>query len=231
MWHTYVDWTLECPPRPFNVGKGNDDRVKDVSARNVVWHRIARKHGHRRSIVLSSENEIKCFDEEQRLIQSLKTCPYLDGGWGANLCLGGPGPTGARWSTEAKQRLSAAISALWNEPTYRSKLVAKPPDDIVQLEADGLKMTWDVLAAKHGVSATTVKRWYRELGLSKQHVSTTKKSWSAEEHEELMRLYASGKSTRAISLLLLRSECSVKKRIQKLCDIRGISRSRYRRCL
>ncbi len=230
VWHTYVDWTLERPPRPFNVGKGNDDRIRDVVARNVVWHRIAKKHGHWREVVFSSQDEAECFVKEQRLIQELKTCPYLDGGWGANLCLGGPGPTGAQWSESAKQRLSQTISALWNDPVYRKKLISHPPEDVAQLEADGRTMTWDVLAARYNVSATTAKRWFNELGLSKNNVPASRKAWTVEELEELMRLYKLGMSARSIAKALLRTECSVKKRVQKLCNDRGITRSRYRKC-
>jgi len=92
-------------------------------------------------------------------------------------------------------------------------------------------MTWDALAAKYDVSATTAKRWFSELGLSKINVPASRKEWTAEEHEELMRLYGLGMSARSIAKALSRTECSVKKRVQKLCDDRGIIRSRYRRCL
>jgi hypothetical protein len=230
VWHTYVDWTLEEVSRPFNVGKGNNDRVRDVLARNVVWHRIAKKHGQKREIVFSSSSEIECFEKEQHLILELKTCPYLEGGWGANLCLGGPGPTGARWSDEAKRKLSESITSLWSDPSYRQKLMSRPPDDVRQLEVDGITMTWDDLAAKYCVSATTVKRWFKELQIVKINVPQSRKAWMPEEQDELMRLYESKKSVRSIAAALHRTECSIKKRIQKLCNDRGVIRSRYRKC-
>ena len=49
VWYTYIDLTLEETPRVFNVGKENKDRICDVLARNVVWHRIAKKYVSKRN--------------------------------------------------------------------------------------------------------------------------------------------------------------------------------------
>lgn len=228
-WFTYVDWTLEQFPRPFYVGKGNAARVADKINRNAVWHRIANKHGCHREIVFSSSIEQHCFDHEQKLIAELKTFPNLEEGWGANLCLGGPGPTGARWSQESKDRLSDSVKSLWTTSSYRKKLMVMPAVSVEQLQSDGIELCWDDIASKYDVSATTVKRWFRELGITKQSVKQRRTVWKISDDQQLAELYDSGKLVREIANVMQRSECSVKKRIQRMCDKRGIKRARYRR--
>ena len=229
IWYTYIDWTLEDSPRCFYVGKGNYDRTCDVLTRNVVWHRIAKKYGHRREIVFSSSIELACFDQEQDLIREYNTCPYANNGWGANLSLGGPGPTGAKWSVNAKKRLAMTVTSMWKDPTYRHKLMTLCPVSVEQLKADNLLMTWDDLARKYDVSATTIKRWFTHFGLTKSIVKQGRKCWNNDDDARVMKLYKSGSLVREISSQLDRSECSIKKRIQKLCNAAGIERSRYRR--
>lgn len=229
VWYTYVDWTLEHVPRPFNVGKGTASRVADVIARNDVWHRIARKHGHRREVVFASSVEAACYDREQELIREYRTSPLMDGGWGANLSLGGSGPTGARWTDTSREGLSRSIVALWRRPEYRRKLMMPSPSS-AELAIYGAIMTWDAMATRYDVSSTTVKRWFSEAGIVKVRVAQERRAWDVVEEERLWELYVCRKSVREIARILERSECSVKKRVQRMCDKRGVKRSRYRRC-
>jgi DNA-binding NarL/FixJ family response regulator len=88
-------------------------------------------------------------------------------------------------------------------------------------------LTWDNIAVKYAVSVTTVKRWFKQNNLRKFVVAQKRKSWSVKEEEQLLSLYSTGFLVRQISAELHRSECSVKKRIQRLCNDK--IRSRYRR--
>lgn len=99
MHHVYVDYRADLNT-PFYVGKGNDDRVADFKNRNVIWRRIVRKHGVRREIVLTLENDHDTIlSEEIRLIRELKTRDYRGG---SNLTDGGEGSLG--WNPTAETR-------------------------------------------------------------------------------------------------------------------------------
>jgi hypothetical protein len=102
-YYVYVDYRKDVDV-PFYVGEGNHRRVLDFKSRNVVWHRIAKKHGVRREIVLMTSIYDIVLSEEIELIRSLKTRDYNGG---ANLTDGGEGSVG--WipseTTRVKMRL------------------------------------------------------------------------------------------------------------------------------
>lgn len=229
LWFTYIDWTEEQVPRVFYVGKGNLCRTKDTLLRNIVWKRIVKKHGYKREIIFASREEKACLDLEQQLIIEYNTCVHVDGGWGANLCLGGNGPTGARWSKKAKRRLSVSVKKLWKNADYRQKLMVECPVSLEQLVHDGAILPWDSIANKYNVSATTVKRWFKAFALLKSSVLQVRRSWSLLEDDKLFELYKKGKLVREIASIMNRTECSIKKRVQRICDTRGVYRSRFRR--
>ncbi len=83
---TYVDWTLEAPPRVFYVGKGNENRIK-TRERNRDWKVISKELGWRREVVFVSLNEDAAYEAEKWLVQHHNTFR----GWGANHNQGGWG--------------------------------------------------------------------------------------------------------------------------------------------
>lgn len=228
-YYVYVDWTLEECPRPFYVGKGVHTRVLDEK-RNIVHERIKLKYGLQRRIVFETDDEREAFDVEIKLIKEHKTYLHGDGCWGSNLTLGGEGAAGHVVSNCAREELRRISLELWKNHEYIVKNTSPAPIDVGQLANDGNVLCWDDIATKYNVSSTTVKKWFKQLGLVKnRNVHSRRKSWSSDESEQLMKLYESGMLVRDIASLLCRRECSIKKRIQKLCIARKIKRYRYRR--
>ena len=89
----YVDYTTEDVPRPFYVGKGQDNRLR-VRNRNELHENIVNKHGLDRRIEFETDDENEAFVKEQELILVHRTFFYGEGCWGANFTLGGEGPAG-----------------------------------------------------------------------------------------------------------------------------------------
>ncbi len=105
---TYIDWTLEDPPRPFYVGKGMFTRVRKPM-RNVYWQNITAKYGWRREVVLGTKDESFAFEEEKRRIAQLGTFEDgTPGRWGANLTEGGEGCSGLIVSDQTRRKQSLA---------------------------------------------------------------------------------------------------------------------------
>lgn len=50
MFFVYVDWTKELTPRPFYVGKGNENRIKDFK-RNRKHTAIKNKISFKQKII------------------------------------------------------------------------------------------------------------------------------------------------------------------------------------
>lgn len=248
MWYVYVDY-LHDTWRPFYVGKGLIIRVK-FKPRNQMWKRIVRKHGFQRDVVFASMFEVECLRREVELIASLHTYRY-DHDWngiGCNFTRGGEGVSGFKMSKNARQSMSrsavrrcadpvwrAEISkfhtTLWTKQEYRRKMMTLSPVPKEQLLIDDSVLTWDGIARKYNVSASTVKKWFSTLGIEKKLVKQVHSYWSDVEKRSLMKMYQSGMLIREIATVLDRSDTSVRKMMQSQCDIRGIKRSRYRRKL
>lgn len=137
MYHTYVDWTLEDPPRPFYVGKGLDERV-DLVRRNPRHTAIRKAHGIRREVVLSTDDEQCALDEEKRLIAELKTRGDIPGEWGANFTEGGEGVCGRRHDEKTRQRISQTMKGRPKSLATRMNMRrAQSKKSIVQYALDG----------------------------------------------------------------------------------------------
>lgn len=107
-YYTYVDFTLENPPRPFYVGKGNSKRVRKKE-RNKLHKYISDKYGYKREIVFESDLEQDVLNKEIELIASYKTnvLKYIET-FGANFTDGGEGTSGYKLSEEHKRKISQA---------------------------------------------------------------------------------------------------------------------------
>ena len=107
MFYVYIDWTIENPPRPFYVGKGNINRTRRLK-RNVLHERISKKYGIKREIIFESDKEELCLLKEIETISLLKTF-VNDENYnqiGCNFTVGGEGTTGHKYSEESKKVLS-----------------------------------------------------------------------------------------------------------------------------
>lgn len=124
---------------------------------------------------------------------------------------------------------SGRMKKLWQDPVFRAKNTTVPFISTEQLRDDASHLTWDVIAAKYSISASTVKKWFVQLGIEKTSSRGSRRGWSIDEEQTLLRLYADDCLVRSIAVKLGCGECSVKKRIQLLCDRLGIPRLRYRR--
>jgi hypothetical protein len=103
MFHTYIDVTNDG--RIFYVGMGNDNRLNRRAARNKRHGHVAKKHGLRREVALSSENRQDAIDHEIKLIAEYHT--FVDdplyNGIGCNYTRGGEG---CPCSEETKRKMS-----------------------------------------------------------------------------------------------------------------------------
>jgi hypothetical protein len=104
MYHVYVDSKADTGV-PFYVGKGDRARTRDFKNRNIVWHRIVKKHDVRREIVLTTSVHDVVLSEEVLLIRELKTRDYNGG---ANLTDGGEGSLGWDPTSENRQHMREA---------------------------------------------------------------------------------------------------------------------------
>lgn len=121
MFHTYIDWTNDG--RPFYVGMGDDARVARRLGRNKHHTHVARKHGQRREIVLSTEDRQATIDLEIKLIaehHTFKDDPEFNG-IGCNYTKGGEG---CPCSEETRQKMRDTIKAQYasgREPWNKGK--------------------------------------------------------------------------------------------------------------
>jgi hypothetical protein len=91
--YVYVDFTAD-DHTPFYVGKGGDNRVKNLK-RNNKHRAVSKHHGTYRRIVLDTSDEQQAFSYEKLLISKLHTfvedseapnisCNFMIGGEGAS---------------------------------------------------------------------------------------------------------------------------------------------------
>lgn len=132
-----------------------------------------------------------------------------------------------RRSPEVIERISATVKKLWQDEEYVKKNTVSCPVDSETLLRESEGLSWNDVASKFEVSATTVKKWFKTYNLKKENKKENRQPWSKEEEETLLELRKSGHLIREISKLMNRSEASVLKRSQKLLDLNNIVRPRY----
>jgi len=148
---TYADWTLEVPPRPFYVGKGQLVRVNHRERDNDHWRNIAAKHGWWREVILATKDEAYAFEQEIMGILELGTFENGKfGRWGANKTAGGEGTVGA-----VKTEKQLAMMRGENNPSKRPEVARKISETKMGSKAS-------IIARKHMSEAN--KRQGRFLG-------------------------------------------------------------------
>ena len=121
----YKHWTLEDPPRCFNVGKGGSGRAGQKSSRNHKWHAISKHLGLRVEICVkfmchNHEHGIgeKCQANENARAWEIEQIVAMDtfstnhshddpNDIGCNFTLGGEGLSGWHHSEETIRKIRA----------------------------------------------------------------------------------------------------------------------------
>jgi len=108
--------------RVFYIGKGTvrDKRHAKLRGRNIVWKRIAEKHGVRVELLAYWATEMEAFAHEKFLIQCFRDLGYTL----ANLTDGGDGVSGWTASLETRKRLSEAQKGRKRDPEAVEKTAA-----------------------------------------------------------------------------------------------------------
>lgn len=127
--YVYVDWTCEDIPRPYYVGKGNQNRIKNL-VRNQLHENLRKKYGLRREVVLETDSYEDASLREIELIALYKTYVYDEGNFGSNFTRGGEGvdPDTARlcaskqWKDQEKRQIiEEANQRAWQSRERRLK--------------------------------------------------------------------------------------------------------------
>ena len=110
----YKHWTLEDPPRCFNVGKGLINRPTSRRGRNHKWHAIVKCLGLRVEVCIGpvlEEQAIAWEVENIALMGTFSTNHSHDDpiDIGCNLTHGGEGVTGYRWTTQHREKVIASL--------------------------------------------------------------------------------------------------------------------------
>lgn len=121
----YVDWTLESLSRPYYVGYGSAQRVKNTK-RNVHHTNVKQKYGLRREVVLITSLEDVAKREEIRLIAEHHTFVYGEGYvFGSNYTVGGDGARGHRQPPASDVQREASRRANSHPKSDETKLKMK----------------------------------------------------------------------------------------------------------
>lgn len=101
--YVYVDWTTEDPPRPFYVGKGKLERVRNLERNDMHTH-VAEKHGQDRKIIAEFFDEQAALDLETKMRFELHTWVFDPeyNGIGCDMCAFGCLQTGQKRSAETR---------------------------------------------------------------------------------------------------------------------------------
>jgi group I intron endonuclease len=197
-------------------------------------------------IVLEEAESQEELDRLECYYISLYNTNLSKGGSGYNLTDGGyAGVKGFKMSDETRQiisqkkhslyehspevieKISSSVKKLWEDEEYIKKNTVQCPVDIDSLVRESEGLSWNDIASKFNVSATTVKKWFKNFGLKKEKKKEERKPWTQEEEQLLLDLRKSGHLIREISQQLGRSEASILKRSQKILDLNNIKRPRY----
>jgi hypothetical protein len=166
--YVYVDYRKD-DGKPFYVGKGITRRIKNLK-RNPLHTNIKNKHGIIREIVFESHDEQEVFNKEIQLIQELQT--HIDhGNGGANLTLGGDGPSGYKFTEEQREKTSKMNKSSWENLEIRKKRI------------ESCKKTRETPEYKRKISEVNMAKWqnkdYRE-----KTTESLKKSWEDPERKK-----------------------------------------------
>jgi len=126
----YKHWTLEDPPRCFNVGKGLVNRSSSHCSRNHKWHAIVKRYGLRVEVCVGPlEHFDACaWEIENVALMGTYTSNHShddSSDIGCNFTRGGEGGPGRVQSDAEKQKHSDDAKAMWADPESRALIVSK----------------------------------------------------------------------------------------------------------
>jgi len=184
----YADFR-EDDGRPFYVGKGSENRAKDLD-RNQLHANIKNKHGMVRKIVFETYSEQEAFVKEIELIQELKT--HVDfGEGGANFTLGGEGVSGYKYSEEQKEKRSKLSKKMWEDPEYRENVIesikmAHNDPEVKKRRSKNSKKMWEDPEHKKLMSESLKKLW-EDPEYKEKMSEISKKMWEDPKFQEKRR--------------------------------------------
>jgi len=212
-YYVYIDWTCEDVPRPFYVGKGNENRVL-FESRNKHHDRIAVKYGMHRELVFATSVEQLALDAEIELIAAYKTFVYApDYVFGANYTRGGEGTSGFHHSQETLMKNSETMRRLHSQFEFKLKHANGIKESALKPGARDKR----VEAAKKACSRAEVKakrsdsqkRSWTDIEIKQRRVESTqnalrvlnivRRQKRAELHRKIVELIASGVPRLAIA--------------------------------
>ncbi len=128
----YKHWTLEDPPRCFNVGKGVKKRPWN-KRRNHKWHAISKRLGLRVEVCIGPViNQEACAWEIEQIAAmgtfSTNHSHTDDADIGCNFTKGGEGNLGRSdpWSSKARENHLAANAVNKGKPAHNRGVPCKP---------------------------------------------------------------------------------------------------------
>lgn len=116
-YYIYV-WYKEDTGEPFYVGKGKENRYRELVNRNRYFMNTYKKHGGYSQIILAGLTEQEAFKREVELIHEYRKWFKL-----VNITNGGEGVSGLKHSKETKNKLSALAKEQWKNQSSRQKLI------------------------------------------------------------------------------------------------------------
>lgn len=212
VFYTYVDWTLEDPPRAFYVGKGTEKRLNERE-RNAYWKHIAAKYGWRREPLFATKDEAYALVQEILGILELKTFEngVLDR-WGANLTAGGEGITGHRRSEITRLKISQSISGC-NHYNYGRRLSLSTREKL-SFAHNGKSLSDAHRAAiaetMRGDSNCMRGRTHTEEAKTKMRTTPRRKTWRKLTPEKVLEILASSETHLVLARRLGVSKTTIK---------------------
>ena len=142
----YKHWTLEDPPRCFNVGKGVKSRPISKRSRNHKWHAIVERLGLRVEVCIGPvTNEEACAWEVKNIASmgTFSTCHDHDNSSdiGCNFTRGGDGSIDRNVTLMTREKLSSAGKRHQTTTQNREDVKAKR------------RASLDAYRAEHGTEA------------------------------------------------------------------------------
>jgi len=139
----YKHWTLEEPPRCFNVGKGLRKRPTSSRSRSHKWHAIVKRYGLRVEICIGPTTNAEACTWETEQIDAVGTFSTNHShddpnDIGCNFTRGGEGVIGRKHDEATRQRISMTMRGRKVSDIVRMNMQrAQSKRSIVQYDLQG----------------------------------------------------------------------------------------------
>jgi hypothetical protein len=116
-YYIYI-WYREDDGAPFYVGKGKEERYKQLINRNRHFINVYKKHGGFPEKIIEGLTEQEAFEKEITIIKEYKKKYPL-----TNITNGGEGVSGLQHSKRTRDKISEKAKKQWEDPKFREKLI------------------------------------------------------------------------------------------------------------